>query len=290
MIQSGRLSMGGDVVRRSLMSAGVSNLPPNVSLIETTRSAADCILVQSAWNVIPRAQFDELIHMYPLQYRARAEARRLLAMRNIRRAKKVVCLSYYMAQLCAETLGVDAVVSPITLPCDDFSSDPFLDDWREEAYALVVGTLTEYKRPELAVDLVANFLPHCRRILFAGSVDRPELWAAVLGRAGAKHIRVRQDTVIRGAMSDIYKNASAVILPSALESLSFALPEALSVSRVVVASPIPVHMEVAARYGRLPLWLSSQHEVYGEMGELTRRPDPNIVQREWLDLAEELSL
>ena len=115
---------------------------------------------------------------------------------------------------------------------------------------------------------------------------RRELPAADL-RAGA---------VSRNEMFWLLQNSTATLLFSRMESLSFSLGEALALSQRVFATPIPVHIEVAARIGRDPVWLEDSWErnhscdlVSSEVGALAS-VDRRREVGAWIAVAESLGL
>ena len=81
--------------------------------------------------------------------------------------------------------------------------------------------------------------------------------------------------------------ASAVIVPSRLESLGFCLAEALSLAPVVVASDLPAHREIAARIGREPHWMGTTGPVVA--GE-PPPPEPETRAAEWARLGRALGV
>lgn len=94
-------------------------------------------------------------------------------------------------------------------------------------------------------------------------------------------------------MINAYRAASAVIVPSQMESLSIGLAEPLLLSKRILASPIPVHQEVAGRIGRAPEWLppsGGDRETMLSAGDASARQDMDQLIDQWTALADGLGL
>jgi glycosyltransferase involved in cell wall biosynthesis len=267
-----RLSMGGQVVADSFAAVGFTHKPPGVAMVETVtpHRRYRCVLVQSAWNVIPRSDFLELIEPYPSKMKRRAVARRAVAHINIRRADTVLCFTQAAADLVRNNLGVEARVAPVSLPMHDLHAPavPTIcsDIDGGQPFALVPGSVTWYKRPESAVNVVAQAEPGLRHILYCGSDDGSGAWERVRSDANQAGIRVTRRRVSRAELYTLYKRAQAIVLPSALETLGFALSEAMYFgSGTVHASAIPAHVEIAERVGGTsPKWIGLAGESVAE--------------------------
>lgn len=264
MSQTGR-SFGGAVVESSLSALGYDLTHSAVALVETARPrwrAFDVVLAQNAWNFLSRREFERRAARYPASMRRRMVARRVLSRAVVARSSRVVCLTEYMATLVREQYGGEIVVSPVTVPLDfaggaveAFSHDPDSGHTR----VLIPGTVTWYKRPELAVDWVLDNMDvkPGLRLLFAGRSDNSGAADGVLAKAARCGIRAEIKVLSRNGMADAMRRADVVVLPSELESLGLALAEALMSSKRVVASPIAPHREVARRVGADPEWLGA---------------------------------
>jgi hypothetical protein len=270
---SRRSSPGGHAVSDSLAAAGFAP-DPRVALVETARprrTPYSAVVCQNAWNFLSRADYAELVGDYAPRRRALYRARRTVAGLNTRRAATNVVLSAYMRDLLASR-GRRTTLAPVTLPWDLCSADDvaaagagaFPVDQTSPAgpppvdrpFVLVPGTLTWYKSPRYALDLLARILAADRPLLvLAGTDDGSGCAQDIHERATAAGIETWIGPVGRPAMTWLLAHARLTLIPSRLESLSFSMSEALLLSRHVAALPIPVHREMAGRLGREPLWL-----------------------------------
>ncbi|MEI2777018.1 MAG: glycosyltransferase [Tetrasphaera sp.] len=288
-----RESAGGGVVRESLAEAGVTAWPDRVSLVETARSrrALDAILVQSAWNVVPMTIFAQLLRPYPARMQAIASARRALAQAQIRRARRVVTLTESVAALVEQTTGRTPIVAPVTAGLQDWADlaeQSAEQDIGRGEHALVVGTVSWFKRPWLALDVIHRHRPHLREIVFAGGDDGSGCWDVVQHHAAGYGLTVRRVQVPHAQMAALYRSAGACVLPSALESLGFGLVEALLACPDVIAARIPPHAEMAARLGVSPSWITADGLGFPSGG----RPVLGVasVTDEWRSVADALGL
>lgn len=257
-----RSSPGGNVVTGSLAALGYHQ-PASVALVETAaprRGRFDVVLSQNAWNFISRREVRELFGLgYTPRRRALYLARRAVARLNTRRAGVNVALSDDMARLMSQQ-GLTPVVSRVTLPLElaqapDTPGRPV--EGVEGPFVVVPGTLTPYKDADHAIDLLEQLEPSRRPLLvLAGTDDGSGHQQRVLERLRASGVRHRLQPVDRDEMTWLLRHATATVIASRLESLSFSLAEALLLSRQVLASPLPVHREVAGRLGREPVWLA----------------------------------
>lgn len=307
-----RSSPGGHAVSDSLALAGFAPNPA-VALVETvrpTRRAHDRVLCQNAWNFLPRREYSDLIQDYSPGRRARYAARRAVAGINTRRASVNVVLSDYMAGLLASR-GRRTLLAPVTLPWDLCTAEqvataradalppsagsvggavhgsPAVD----RPFVLVPGTLTWYKDPGFALDLVARVPAADRPLLvFAGTDDGSGCASHVQRRAADEGIATWIGPADRDLMKWFLTRAELTLVPSRLESLSFSMSEALLLAPRVAATPLPVHREVAGRMGREPVWLPDDPTAC-ELTELmggTGAHEPTDVApflEQWLHLA-----
>lgn len=290
-----RSSPGGNVVAGSLAAIGFHQAP-SVALVETVRPgrrALDAVLSQNAWNFVARSEFAALSRPYAPRRRGLYRARRAVATLNTRRARTNVVLSDYMATLLADR-GLDPVVAPVTLPldlCDDAPPPMRAPAGLDRPFVLVPGTLTPYKNADYALDLLRRLPPESRPLLvLAGTDDGSGQQQRIETRLAADGLRHWLGPVSREEMSWLLAHADATIVPSRLESLSFSVAEALVLSPRVLASPLPVHREVAGRLGREPEWLPPAPD--DETARLLLEPVPAVpaidrasYRQEWHDLA-----
>ena len=291
-----RRSLGGYVVEAGLAGAGYSWADhPEVALVETARpgrSAYETVLAQNAWNVIDRRTFWALLRKYPKRRWARYVSRRAIARVNMRRAGRVVCLTDAMGDLC-RPYARDIVVSPVTVPVDFLDRAEVQTDGQWADAVLVPGTVTWHKDPLAAFAVTAQLqkrgLP-IARIVFGGSDDGSECWSAVEEASRAAGLPASRQVLTREEMVVACASAAAVVVTSALESLSLSVAEALFLSPVVVASRIPAHVELAERLKRQPLWLHVDGRLDAGDPEPRALLTPDTLLAEWSDLGSALGL
>jgi len=266
-----RSSPGGHAVSDSLAAVGF--VPdPRVALVETARPGPEphaAVVCQNAWNFLPRADYSRLVTEYAPRRRALYLARRGVAGLNTRRARTNVVLSTYMRDLLAAH-GRRTTLAEVTLPWDLCAADDVAAAGTDplpaaltgappadRPFVLVPGTLTWYKSPGYALDLLARVPATDRPLLvFAGTDDGSGCAEDTRALADAAGIDAWIGPAERPAMKWLLARAQLTLLPSRLESLSFSMSEALLLSRRVAAMPIPVHREMVDRLGRRPVWLT----------------------------------
>lgn len=295
---SRRESIGGSVVRDSLRGIGHATIPEGVALVETALSTrpAHTVLVQNAWNVIPKPQFDRLVDPYPRPMARKMRARRLVAQWNLRRAKRLVCLTQAMAHMTEQSVGRATHVAQVTAPLDILPS--LMGDRTSQAgdvsnpYALVIGTVTWFKRPHLAIEYLASTMPEVSHVKFLGRDDGSGCWQHVQRLADRHGVVASRDLVPRSQLWSEYASAHVTVLPSALESLGFALSEALLLAHRVVASPLPAHQEISNLLRVTPTWLEPESPRWSAPGFVDKEPtvDGETLNRQWRRLASELGL
>lgn len=250
-------SLGGTAVEASLQQAGFDlGIPSGIALVETARPRRhpyETVLAQSAWNVVPPSEFRSRLVDYPARMWTRFLSRRAVARINLVRAKRVVCLTEAMAELCAP-LSNHVEVAPVTVPLDFVrTSEPASP--LPDGTMLVPGTVTWYKNPQAALDLFQASPGAWRRVLYAGRDDGSGCWRGVCEAARFRGIPVERQLMDRPTMMSACTTAAAVVVASKMESLSFSLAESLLLAPTVYASRIPAHLEVAGRLGREPHWI-----------------------------------
>lgn len=291
-----RRSFGGRAVESSLRAAGFEVDNETVALVETQRprrGSYQAVLAQNAWNVVPRAEFLDLLRHYPPSKRARIAARRLVSTVNLRRASKVVALTEYMARLCEQASGRAVECIPVVLPIDDQRSGRGSNSIVAELeqfgqFALVPGTVTWYKDPIASLKYIAD-VGGPMTVVFAGTYDEEECRQAVAAEATRIGLTAHFLTVAPEAMRQVYAAACMVVIPSRLESLGFALAEALAASENVAASRIPAHQEVADRLG----FTIESPRPGGNIGAVIRvgrALQPDGLEQQWVRLGEALNL
>jgi hypothetical protein len=303
-----RSSPGGHAVSDSLAAAGYAP-DPRVALVETARPvrvSSAAVVCQNAWNFLPGSDYARMATDYAPRRRALYRARRTVAGLNTRRAGTNVVLSAYMRDLLASS-GRRTTLAPVTLPWDLCTADdvatagagPLPADATaphgpppvDRPFVLVPGTLTWYKSPRYALELLARVPAADRPVLvLAGTDDGSGCAQDTRERAAAVGVEAWIGPVGRPAMKWLLAHAAVTLIPSRLESLSFSMSEALLLSRRVAALPIPVHREMAERLGREPVWLPDDpaavatDEVLAE-GDRAASTDVAPFHEQWRELA-----
>lgn len=265
-VKGTRRSGGGTVVQESLVATGFDIHAPRTALVEAQkpgRQPFSTVLAQNAWTVLPREDYERLSAPYPAAWRTRMAARRAVAAVNFRRADRVVCLSQSMGDLVRSATRASVIVAPALAPMDIWASAASDDDRtesHEHPQVLVPGTITWYKRPQLALQIardVGDRAGQLPRVLFAGRDDGTGAWEATQREAHRLGLVVERSPLTRPQMIKALRTYSVTILPSELESLSLSLSESLIFSPRVIASSLAVHREVSVALGRTPEWLEA---------------------------------
>jgi glycosyltransferase involved in cell wall biosynthesis len=111
-------------------------------------------------------------------------------------------------------------------------------------YVLFVGRLVPEKAPDVLLRAF-RAVPGDTRLVLVGGSSFTAGYVAELHRLAAADARVvLADYVYGDALTELYTNAAAFVLPSRLEGLPLTLLEAASYGTPVVASDIPPHVEV----------------------------------------------
>lgn len=286
---SQRLSVGGHVVADSLAHVGLESIPDSAALVETTRQRTlRVVMVQNAWNVVGTKQFLELLRPYGWKWRLRAAARRAVSQVNLRRAQKVVCLTEAVAAMARPSSRGRVVVAPVSFPAHlPFPSEPTGSP--TAGTALVVGALTWYKRPALALEVLTRSAPEVTRVTFLGSGDE-EVWVDVERLAGIRGLEVTRRKVSHEEMPELYASAAVTVLPSALESLGFGVTEAMAFGHRVLAADIPAHRDAARAFGgRQPEWFDDRGEVVEAAVDGPGRVTAEQVLEQWRAVAREMT-
>jgi hypothetical protein len=286
--KSPRRSIGGQVVETGLASLGFDVLRPDIAMVETRipqRRPFDVVLSQSSWNVLPRPDFLRLSEPYPRSMRRRMWARRAVARVNLRRARRVLSLTEANAEQVRRFSGREVEVAPVWLPLDALETTA-----RPRALpsdrGFVPGTLTWYKNPSAVLEVAQR--RGLGELLFAGTDDGSGCWPDLERRAAEAGVRVTRALLSRQEMYDELASATAVILPSDMETLGFSLGEAMCVATHVLASPIPSHLEVARHLGAEPEWLPGKGPEW--QGTEPAVADAAAVRCSWISLGEALGL
>lgn len=280
-----RYSFGGQLVANSLASSGMQSVPRHASLIETTmQRRLSVVLVQNSWNVIPWHEFRERARPYRLRWKVRALARRLVARVNLRRARKILCLTESLRPQI-ETLAPGKVeVLPIAMPWG-FSREAPQGVYVQAGTALVVGTITWYKRPELALEVIASHAPNINLVTFVGGIEAQEFWEQIMRRAEELGLQAQHRLVPAIEMPRLYAQAEVTVLPSSLESLGFAVIESLLYGNRVLVSDIPAHRDASRNLGgSQPEWFDADAQLVTVNEVQRERATESEVRSQWTAL------
>lgn len=117
------------------------------------------------------------------------------------------------------------------------------------SYLLFVGRLVPEKAPDLLIRAFRRYSGDLRLVLAGGSSFTDEYTDALRWQAAADPRVLLVGYVYGQALAELYSNAAAFVLPSALEGLPLTLLEAASYGTPVVASDLPPHVEVLGHDG-----------------------------------------
>jgi len=133
-------------------------------------------------------------------------------------------------------------------PKDRLPAREITERWglTEGSYVLFVGRLVPEKAPDLLIRAFRR-MPGDRRLVIAGGSSFTDDFVDALHALAATDDRVVMAGYVYGdALTELYSNAAAFVLPSALEGLPLTLLEAASFGAPLVASDIPPHLEIVA--------------------------------------------
>ena len=143
----------------------------------------------------------------------------------------------------------------------------------QAAYFLFVGRRRDYKNASFLLRAFASSQPalHGHRLLFAGGGSLSLQEQGEIDRLKLSRY-VAQVEVSDPELWYLYRNASAVLVPSLAEGFSLPLVEGLAADVPVICSDIPVHREVAKDYAKLisPL----QHDDWTDILSGTEKIQP----------------
>lgn len=253
-----RYSLGGWAVVSSLRCVGldVNLLSRRVAVAETRLRPLwprkDCVLLQNAWTMEAWDVVGPLLSQYPRARRRRERLRRIVAWMNSSAARERIALTKYLAKISEERGVGPVVVLPVGTSLDLYEVGPRPPSVSiAEPFFLVPGSVQPYKDPLSALDYLAASHRNraCRSVVFAGPIADDDLAKDLTRRCAQIGVRPVFVNFSRPEMLWAYGQAEGVLLSSKLESLNFALGEAMLFANDVVASPLPVHREIVATLG-----------------------------------------
>jgi glycosyltransferase involved in cell wall biosynthesis len=129
---------------------------------------------------------------------------------------------------------------------DSLPARAIADRWQltEGSYLLFVGRLVPEKAPDLLIRAFRRS-PGDIRLVIAGGSSFTDAYVGSLQELAANDERVLMAGYVYGdELTELYANAAAFVLPSALEGLPLTLLEAASFGSPIVVSDIPPHLEI----------------------------------------------
>jgi glycosyltransferase involved in cell wall biosynthesis len=155
----------------------------------------------------------------------------------------------------------------------------------QDPFFLFVGQRVGYKNTSLLLRAFASSEPkrHAHKLLFAGGgafsrQEQEEIARLQLSR------HVMQVSVSDAELWYLYRNASAVLVPTLAEGFSLPLVEGLAADVPVICSDIPVHREVAQDYAQLinPLQHDDWADVLRAAGKV-RKPSLALGMQNFIE-------
>lgn len=174
---------------------------------------------------------------------------------SLRRADAVLAISQFVADRLVTELGLDrAKVGSMPLGVEP-PRNRFPNPSQREPIVLFVGTLYGYKDARVALHAFAKArptLPHGARFMIVGK--DPDGQQVPLLRSDAASAGVTEDVDIVGTISDtqltdVYRRASVLLMPSRCEGFGLPVAEAMSHGLPVVVADSTSLPEVAAGAG-----------------------------------------
>lgn len=264
-MDSNTFSAGGQTVLHSLSAVGMKHFPSSTILAESDRGILSGrlpsrMLFQNAWTCLPKRELEFHLAQYPKSRRRREFFRRSLTRLNSKVSHHRFALTDYMSSI-ATSAGYGPVQT-VNVGCslDLFeleSAEPPITKSMHGEYALIPGSLQPYKNPIEALKYVIDHLD-VKTVLYVGSIPYPDLVLKLRDLCINSQISVHFISASRQEMKWLHQHSAVTILASQLESLDFSFAESLYFGNSVVASSIPVHMELASFLDAEPIWLGDE--------------------------------
>jgi glycosyltransferase involved in cell wall biosynthesis len=169
----------------------------------------------------------------------------------------------------------NGVVPPTIRPAGEIT-----DRWglQPRSYLLFVGRIVPEKAPDLLIDAFRR-IPGDLRLVVAGGSSHTDEYLQATEMLARRDPRVVMPGYVFGeTLDELYSNAAAFVLPSALEGLPLTLLEAISYGVPVVASDIPPHLEVlgADAPGRRLFRAGSEDDLVAALDRVLADPGAEI--------------
>ena len=158
------------------------------------------------------------------------------------KADALVVLSRSAQDYFREAYGRDSTLIPngvepkLTRPADYIKRVWGLD---EGSYILYLGRLVPEKRPELLLEAFGQLDTDKRLVIAGGGSDTSEFERSLRAAADGDSRVLFTGFVTGDALTELYANAFAYVLPSDVEGLPLSLLEAMDFGRCCVTSDIP---------------------------------------------------
>jgi len=235
---------------------------------------------------------------------------RFIAPRSVRNAKRVVCLSEFVAGDVANRVGISRNRISI-VPCgvedpgvvfDSTRLEELLDDLSLTDRPFILYPAITYPHKN-HVMLVAAFArvhedhPDARLVLTGGAGASDEVVGATVRAYGLESSVVRTGRIPEGDLNLLYRAATLMAFPSLYEGFGLPVLEAMSRGCPVVASTAGALPEVLGGAGELvdPVDCARWAEVVGELLDdpdrrtvLLRRGFSRVAQFDWQTSAQAL--
>jgi len=202
--------------------------------------------------------YDLIPDQFRDQYRSRhAECLRTEKRRAVEQSDAVLCISEATRQALLETYRPARFRTRVVHLATGASFEPAAGNVPAavDEYLLYVGGRSGYKSFDLVLQALAGRPPECGERLQLIAVGKP--WSRTerrrIAQLGLVDVVSTRCGVDDEALADLYRGAAALVYPSLAEGFGIPLLEAMTCGCPVVASRIPVAVEVA---GDVPLYFA----------------------------------
>jgi glycosyltransferase involved in cell wall biosynthesis len=299
-----RWSLGGGAVLQSLIACGLTSNAGDVYLRETRTpqwARPRAVLAQNALTTATLAELRAILDGTTMATRVKTGAMVLAAGMNLRRARRVVVLSHTMAgyvERAVPSIGPRLFVRPVTLPLDVVGQAPGNAERERDPVAAVIASISPHKDLETTLRALGRAAAdiELREVVIFGALDHPALGRRLTALARQLGLTLRVTAVGRSELLRAVSRAAVVVVPSVLESLGLALPEACVATSRVAAGDIPVHREVASRMAAAVDWFqpgdvtsACEAILAAAARQADPTPIPDDVASEWSAVVDALN-
>jgi glycosyltransferase involved in cell wall biosynthesis len=295
MTSEDRWSLGGDAVVQSLLTSGLTAGASGVHLRETARPTwvrPRAVLAQNALTVAPWSELGPILRAATFTTKAKTAAMIGVTSLNLRRAERIVVLSETMADYVRRAHPRRAgrvTVRPVTLPLDVLDHVPAPTAARDPV-AAVVASVSPHKDLTTTIRALAraSSIVGFHEVIVYGQLDDRALGSRLVALAADLGLDLRTAVAGRKELLQALAGAAVVVVPSLLESLGLALPEACISTPRVAAAAVPAHIEGARRVHATVDWFApgdveaaAEAIVTAAERDGTPAPVPATVASEW---------